>query len=159
MFTLFPNAFTFSGSLSGSFPATVCTGFAKESKLLLATNSGSMWNCTSSIFCFSSNEFRNPAFRFENASSSGARIVMPPVLAVMSCELMLFIISVVFIRRIRTLKIFAFFRIFVMSSGAASDESEIDTLFEELCCVMIGMSVLDCWRSVGKGNGNAQRKP
>ncbi|RYR70359.1 hypothetical protein Ahy_A03g016859 isoform B [Arachis hypogaea] len=123
MFTLFPNAFTFSGSLSGSFPATVCTGFAKESKLLLATNSGSMWNCTSSIFCFSSNEFRNPALRLEKASSSGARIVMPPVLAVMSCELMLFIISVVFIRRIRTLKIFAFFRIFVMSSGAASDES------------------------------------
>ncbi|XLU67625.1 hypothetical protein S245_026678, partial [Arachis hypogaea] len=57
------------------------------------------------------------------ASSSGARIVMPPVLAVMSCELMLFIISVVFIRRIWTLNIFAFFRIFMMSSGVASNES------------------------------------
>ncbi|RYR39104.1 hypothetical protein Ahy_A09g044534 [Arachis hypogaea] len=41
----------------------------------------------------------------------------------MSCELMLFIISVVFIRQIRTLNIFTFFRIFLMSSGAASDES------------------------------------
>nr|AFK34961.1 unknown [Lotus japonicus] len=82
-----------------------------------------MWNWHSSIFWFSFRELRNPALRCEKAESSGARMVMPPFLAVMSCELMLFMISVVFRRRIRTEKILAFLRILVMSSGVESEES------------------------------------
>ena len=123
MLTLFPNAFTFNGSLAGSLPATVCTGLLRESKFELDTNSGNMWNCTSSIFWPSFRELRKPALRLEKAESSGARMVMPPLLAVMSCELMLFMISVVLRRRIRTENIFAFFRILVMSSGTESGES------------------------------------
>jgi len=46
----------------------------------------------------------NPAFSSENASSSGARIVNPPAFAVMSCELMLLMISVVFNNRTKTEK-------------------------------------------------------
>ena len=71
----------------------------------------------------SSRALRNPALSCEKAVSSGARMVMPPLLAVMSCELMLFMISVVFRRRIRTENILAFLRILVMSSGTESDES------------------------------------
>lgn len=82
-----------------------------------------MWNCKSSIFLFSSKELRNPALRLENAESSGARIVKPPFLAVMSCEFTLLMISVVFRRRIRTENVFAFLRIVVMSSGTESVES------------------------------------
>ncbi|KAF1897465.1 hypothetical protein Lal_00035171 [Lupinus albus] len=123
MFTLLPKAFTFNGNLAGSLPATVCTGLLRESKFELETYSGRMWNCNSSIFWPSLRELRKPALRFEKAASSGARIVKPPLLAVMSCELMLFIISVVFSNRISTENILAFLRILVMSSGTESEES------------------------------------
>ncbi|KAJ1425980.1 hypothetical protein SESBI_10707 [Sesbania bispinosa] len=123
MLTLLPYDSTFSGSLVGSFPATVCTGLLNESKLELETYSGRMWNCNSSIFWPSFRELRNPAFSCEKAESSGARMVKPPLLAVMSCELMLFMISVVFRRRVRTVNVLAFLRILVMSSGAAFCEA------------------------------------
>ncbi|KAK7404708.1 hypothetical protein VNO78_05667 [Psophocarpus tetragonolobus] len=123
MLTLLPNAFTFSGSLAGSLPATVCTGLLRESKFELDTNSGNIWNCRSLIFLPSFRELRKPALRFEKAESSGARMVMPPLFAVISCEFMLFIIYVVFRSRIRTENIFAFFRILEMSSGTESGES------------------------------------
>ncbi|KAK7404700.1 hypothetical protein VNO78_05656 [Psophocarpus tetragonolobus] len=85
MLTLLPNAFTFSGSLAGSLPATVCTGLLRESKFELDTNSGNIWNCRSLIFLPSFRELRKPALRFEKAESSGARMVMPPLFAVISC--------------------------------------------------------------------------
>ncbi|KAJ1425981.1 hypothetical protein SESBI_10708 [Sesbania bispinosa] len=82
MLTLLPYDSTFSGSLVGSLPATVCTGLLSESKLELETYSGRMWNCNSSIFWPSFRELRNPAFSCEKAESSGARMVKPPLLAV-----------------------------------------------------------------------------
>lgn len=90
---------------------------------MLDTYSGRMWNCKSSIFWPWLRELRNPALSCVKAVSSGARMVRPPLFAVMSCEFMLFMISVVFKRRVRTVNDLAFFRILVMSSGVESEES------------------------------------
>ncbi|RYR42853.1 hypothetical protein Ahy_A08g039295 [Arachis hypogaea] len=82
-----------------------------------------MWNCKSSIFWPWLREFKNPALSCAKALSSGAKIVRPPLFAVISCELMLLIISVLFSSLVRTLNVFAFLRILPMSSGAESEES------------------------------------
>lgn len=57
------------------------------SKLEIEMKEESVWNCNSSTFCLSLRELRNPAFSFENALSSGAKMVNPPEPEVMSCEL------------------------------------------------------------------------
>lgn len=82
-----------------------------------------MWNCNSSIFLFSFSELKNPALRCEKAESSGAKIVNPPLFADMSCEFRLSTICVVLRRRVRIVNVFAFLRIFVMSSGVESEVS------------------------------------
>ena len=119
MFTWFPDVVIFREKSPLLLPpACVLTGLLTVWNCEVERKEDTTWNCTSWAFCWSVNEFRVPALRFEKALSVGANMVRP-WFELLSWMLIRSSIWVLFSSRMKVVYWPAFSRIAVMLVGPA----------------------------------------